>query len=99
VNRQAELLEVVRALNAPGGLAGRLDGGEQQGDQDSDDRDDNKEFNQRKTTPAARICHVRNLGGRINSALANRKKAALQARQPSTGGVRRATSPSIRINF
>jgi hypothetical protein len=42
VDRQPELLEVVGALGAPGGLAGRLDRGQEQGDQDGDDRDDHQ---------------------------------------------------------
>src|SRR5262249_61357237 len=37
VQRQADLLEVVGALGAPGGLARRLGGGQQKGDQDRDD--------------------------------------------------------------
>ena len=34
VQGQADLLEVVGALDPPRGLAGRLDGGQEQGDQD-----------------------------------------------------------------
>ena len=48
VDRQAELLQVVDALGPPGGLAGRLDGGQQQGDQDGDDRDDHQQLDQRE---------------------------------------------------
>ena len=39
VDRQAKLLEIVGALDPPGGLAGRLHGGQQQRDQYGDDRD------------------------------------------------------------
>ena len=35
VQGQADLLQVVRALGPPGGLAGRLDGGQEQADQDA----------------------------------------------------------------
>ena len=48
VDRQADLLEVVDALAAAGGLAGGLDGGQQQADQDGDDRDDHQELDQRE---------------------------------------------------
>ena len=44
--RQAELLEVVRALGTPRGLARRLDRGKEQGDQHGDDRDHHQEFDQ-----------------------------------------------------
>ena len=43
---ESELLEVVRALRAAGGLAGGLDGGQQQRDQDADDRDDHQQLDQ-----------------------------------------------------
>jgi hypothetical protein len=50
VNRDANLLEVVAALQTCGGLADLLDGGEQQADQDRDDRDDDQQLDQRETT-------------------------------------------------
>ena len=48
VQGQADLLEVVGALDAPRRLAGRLDGRQQQGDQDRDDRDDDQQLDQRE---------------------------------------------------
>ena len=61
VGRQGELLEVVGALHAPGGLAGRLDGGQQQRDQDAGDGDDHQQFDQgeaaREGRAAIRIGH------------------------------------------
>ena len=42
VDAQADLLEIVDALGAACGLAGRLHGGQQQGDQHRDDRDDDQ---------------------------------------------------------
>jgi hypothetical protein len=39
VQGQADLLQVVGALGPPSGLAGGLDGGQEQADQDRDDRD------------------------------------------------------------
>ena len=53
--RQAELLEVVDALRPPGGLARRLDGGQEQCDQDGDDRDDDQELDQRKAAALHRV--------------------------------------------
>src|SRR5262249_45823785 len=53
VQRQAELLEVVGALDARGGLAHLLDGGEQQADEDGDDRDDDEQLDQRERDPPA----------------------------------------------
>ena len=49
VQRQADLLQVVDALGAAGGLAGRLHGGQQQADQDPDDRDDHQQLDQRES--------------------------------------------------
>jgi hypothetical protein len=46
VGGQAELLEVVGALDAGGGLADLLDGGQQQADQDGDDGDDDEQFDE-----------------------------------------------------
>jgi hypothetical protein len=43
------LFQVVAALHAPSGFAGRLHGGEQQANQDPNDRNDNQQFHQRKT--------------------------------------------------
>ena len=53
--RQADLLQVVGALDPAGRLAGRLDGRKQQGDQDRDDRDDDQELDEREATPAGGI--------------------------------------------
>jgi hypothetical protein len=47
-NRQAELLEVVRALHAAGAFARGLHGGEQERDQDADDGNDDQQFDQGK---------------------------------------------------
>ena len=46
VQSQADLLEVVGALDPPRRLSRRLHGGEQKGDQDGDDRDDDEQFDQ-----------------------------------------------------
>jgi hypothetical protein len=53
VGRQADLMQVVTALAAPGRFAGCLHGGKQKGNQDSDDGDDNQQFNQRETGATA----------------------------------------------
>jgi hypothetical protein len=50
VARQADLLQVVRALNATGCLARRLDGREQQGDQNCNDCDHNEQLNEREAS-------------------------------------------------
>ena len=47
---QAELLQVVGALNPAGGLARRLHGGQQQRDQHGDDGDDHQQLDQRETS-------------------------------------------------
>ena len=47
-NGQPELLEVVRALHAPGGLPCRLHRRQKQGDQDRDDRDHDQKLDQGK---------------------------------------------------
>src|SRR5262249_48505124 len=53
VDGQADLLEVVLALHACGGLADLLHGGQQQADQDGEDGDDDEQLDQREGTPAA----------------------------------------------
>ena len=59
---QRDLLEVVRALGASGGLAGRLDGGQQQRDQDRDDRDHHQKLDQREADGSG-FRSVRSHGG------------------------------------
>ena len=54
LHRDADLLEVVLALRRPAGLAGHLDGGEQQGDQHRDDGDDDQQLDQREGSTAHR---------------------------------------------
>jgi len=46
---EADLLHVVRALDAAGGLAGRLHRRQQQRDQDGDDGDDDQQLDERET--------------------------------------------------
>ena len=46
----ADLLEVVDALRAPGSLAGGLDCRQQQRHKDPDDRDHDQQLDERKTT-------------------------------------------------
>ncbi len=45
---QADLLEIVLARRQPRGLAGRLDGRQQQGHENADDRDHDQQLDQRK---------------------------------------------------
>ena len=52
VQGQADLLQVVDALGAAGGLARRLHGGQEQADQDGDDGDHHQQFDQRETGAA-----------------------------------------------
>lgn len=48
VNRQAELFEMIPALNATGGFTRLLNGGQQQSYQNSNDGDDHQQLQQRK---------------------------------------------------
>ena len=48
MQRQADLLEIIAALQLPGRLPGRLDRRQQQRDQDADDGDYHQQFNERK---------------------------------------------------
>ena len=54
VHGDPELLQVVDALGAAGGLAGRLHGGQQEADQDRDDRDHDQQLDQGES-PTARL--------------------------------------------
>src|SRR5436305_1315307 len=58
VHGQADLLEVVGALEARGRLAHLLDGGEQEADQHGDDGDDDQQLDQREgaSATAAGVC-------------------------------------------
>ena len=51
VQGEANLSDVVLALNSPMGLASGLDSRQQEGHQDADDGNDDKEFNQSKCSP------------------------------------------------
>jgi len=53
VGGQPQLLQVVDALGPPRGLAGRLDGWQEEGDQDRDDGDNDEKFDERKRPPRA----------------------------------------------
>ena len=53
VNSQADLLQVVHALNPSRCLSSRLYGGEQQRDEHRDDRDDDEEFDQSEPSTKA----------------------------------------------
>ena len=59
VQGDAELLEVVRARGAPGGLAGRLHRRQGERDQDRDDRDRDQQLDQGKPTPQSRLARHR----------------------------------------
>ena len=61
MERQADLLEVVGALDAAGGLAGRLHGRQQQRDQDADDGDDHQELDEGEGPPPAGSGSIRAL--------------------------------------
>ena len=50
VNRETELLEIVRALHAARGFTRRLDRWEEQSDKNSDNCNDDEEFNERKSS-------------------------------------------------
>ena len=53
VGGQADLLEVVGALDPAGGLADLLHRRQQQADQDGDDGDDDQQLDQREAAPRA----------------------------------------------
>jgi hypothetical protein len=54
VQSQADLLQVIAALQAGRRLTDLLDGGHEQCDQDADNGDDNQQFNQRKPNAFAK---------------------------------------------
>src|SRR5262249_49916523 len=79
MHRQTELLEVVLARGAGGGLADFLDGWEEQADQDGDDGDDDQQLDQREgARPAGRKVHRRLRGwtAGVRVILTNRPVAA-----------------------
>ena len=74
VDGDADLLQVVDALRAPGGLARGLDGGQQQRDQNGDDRDHHQQFDQGETS-ASRFTHGQLLSCSRNDTDQGRKTA------------------------
>jgi hypothetical protein len=54
---EPHLLEIIGALHAPGGLACRLNGREQQRDQYSNDRDHDEQLDKRKRFASALAHH------------------------------------------
>jgi hypothetical protein len=55
---QAQLLQIVGALQAGGGLADLLDGGQEQADEDGDDGDHHQQLDQRESdTMLTACCH------------------------------------------
>ena len=66
VRGQDNLLEVVLALEAVGGLAHLLDGGQEQADEHRDDRDDDQQLDQREGRAALGTCHGEYLLGRTD---------------------------------
>ena len=72
VQGQADLLEVVDALGAAGGLAGRLHGRQQQADQDGDDRDHHQQLDQREAPSSSGLIL---LADRLISSFLGRRSA------------------------
>ena len=58
VQRDAELMQLVDAVGAPGGLAGRLNGRQQERDQDADDGDHDQQFDEREAAAASQLCEL-----------------------------------------
>ena len=52
VQGHTQLLQIVVALRAAGGLASGLDGRQQQGHQDPDDGDHHQQFDERESEPS-----------------------------------------------
>src|SRR5204863_2455519 len=88
--RDPELLEVVDALGAAGGLARRLHGRHQQRDQHGDDGDDDQQLDQRETTSAPK---VHGEAPRLPATRANTLTTAASARAPDDGRDRMKTKP------
>jgi hypothetical protein len=57
VQGHADVVHVVGALDAPGGVAHLLGGRQQQADEDGDDRDHHQQFDQRETQASVRAIH------------------------------------------
>jgi hypothetical protein len=51
VKGDAELLEVIRALQPPGRFPSRLNRGQQEGHENADDGNDNQQFDERESGP------------------------------------------------
>src|SRR5919198_1519086 len=68
VERQADLLEVIRALHAIRRLADLLDGGQEQANEDRDDGDDDEQLDQGEAGPASADEHggLRGAGVTVN---------------------------------
>jgi hypothetical protein len=55
MQRQTDLLKIVRALRPPGRFASRLHGGQEQRHQDADNSDHHQQFDERKGSPRTRF--------------------------------------------
>jgi hypothetical protein len=76
MNADAELLQVVDALRAPGGFPRRLDRRQQQSNQDADDGNHDQQLNQRETAFAnSNECHT-------DSPEVSERRAAKKLREP-----------------
>ena len=100
VDRDADLLEVVDALRAAGGLSRRLHRGEQERDQDRDDGDDHQQFDEGECASS----HVFPLAGALPGSRAGGEESGLpwrtrsrhfwQMKMSRPSGLRRASAPS-----
>lgn len=54
LERESNLLKIIRALHATRGFSSRLNGWEKESDQNTDDSDDDEEFNKREAAPLIR---------------------------------------------
>jgi hypothetical protein len=55
VNRQANLLQIVRALDSPRSFPRLLNGRQKQTDKNTDNRYDDQQFHQRKSDSSSRL--------------------------------------------
>ena len=99
VDGERELLEVVAALHAGGGLADLLDGRQQEADEDGDDGDHHQQLDQRERPPLTTPCQTARAVGRERSHEQLSFKKRTQGKEEKSAPAERPLSGHPPVSF